>query len=467
MTALIARINALPVKWRLTLWSSLFIIILFACYSGAQYLILNRWAMSQEQQTLQKSFEEIQGYFADKASTDIAGSRSFLGKVNQSNQMIRILDDNGRVVLTISDILPSQWVLPQVAEATKLVQVWHGDDHLLILRSPLILTSFTGTIEIVRDLETYEKVNHIMLLIMAVGGLIGIAVGILGAVLLARQLVKPVAVLTETMGRITHNGLNERVDFIPNKDELSVLSQMFNEMMDRLSSSFQQQKQFVEDASHELRTPIAIIEGHLAMLQRWGKRDPAILDESLKASLQELARLKKLSQELLTLSRAEALTQQLPELIDPILSIRQLTDDFAVLYPAFTFNTDYETASGVLIAMNEDHWKQILIIILDNAVKYSGDKKVIRLHVTVTPERLFQLKVTDYGIGIPEEEVSRVFDRFYRVDKARSRTLGGSGLGLSIAKRMVEGYQGAISITSKENHGTIVTVTLPHNGVDE
>jgi two-component system sensor histidine kinase ArlS len=179
--------------------------------------------------------------------------------------------------------------------------------------------------------------------------------------------------------------------------------------------------------------------------------------------------LKKLSQELLTLSRVEALTQPqpLPELIDPIRSIRQLTDDFAVLHPGFAFNTDYEAPSDVLISMNEDHWKQILIIILDNAVKYSGDKRVIRLRVTVTPERLFQLKVTDYGIGIPEEEVSRVFDRFYRVDKARSRTLGGSGLGLSIAKRMVEGYQGAISIASKENHGTVVTITLPLYDMDE
>ena len=106
---------------------------------------------------------------------------------------------------------------------------------------------------------------------------------------------------------IKHNGLNERVAYIENNDELSRLSQMFNEMMDRLEFSFKQQKQFVEDASHELRTPIAIIEGHLKMLKRWGKDDRVILADSLNASLEELLRLKTLSQELLALTRAEAI----------------------------------------------------------------------------------------------------------------------------------------------------------------
>jgi two-component system sensor histidine kinase ArlS len=455
-------INAVPLKWRFTLWSSVFIAVLFIGYSNTQYRILNKWALNQEELTLHKTLDDIQGYYADQTSLDLGSSRNFLGKVNQGNQLIRILDRSGNPLLTISNNVPGQWVTPEPVNKRQLIPIWHAEDHLLVLRSPLLIGSFAGTIEIARNLENYEKLNHIMSVILAVGGLIGVTIGIIGAVLLARQFIKPIARLTGTMSRITHSGLTERVDFIANKDELSLLSQMFNEMMDRLEASFQQQRQFVEDASHELRTPIAIIEGHLAMLQRWGKHDPAILDESLNASLTELIRLKRLSNELLTLSRAEAMTARAgEELSDPLVTVKQVIDDYTMLHPDVIIESDMQPLDGIELVISSDHWKQILIILMDNAVNYSADRKLIRLNGRLLPDKKAELEITDHGIGIPKAEINYVFDRFYRVDKARSRGMGGNGLGLAIAKRLIETYGGTIAIASEENKGTVVTLTLP------
>ncbi|WP_208414468.1 sensor histidine kinase [Paenibacillus castaneae] len=455
------KINALPIKWRITVWTSLWMCFFFLLYNLVQFVVLDRWMLLEEEHAIKKRMDEIIGYYEDNEARDVSASRSFLEKVNQNNQLIRVLDESGKPLLTINEGLPDQWVLPKAVSTRELTSIWHSQDHLLIVRSPIHIGSLTGTIEIIRELENYEKLNHFLLLIMAIGGLGGIAFSTFGGILLGRQFVKPIAQLTETMGNIKYNGLSQRVDFIDNRDELSKLSQIFNEMMDRLEGSFKKQNQFVEDASHELRTPIAIIEGHLKMLSRWGKDDPSILNESLNASLEELARLKGLTQDLLASSHAEPLPGQ--NQTDPCLILTKVVDDFSVIHPAFLFEMKTQSLSNVTLDISAHHFKQIIMIVMDNAIKYSGDQKNIVISGSITKDKEIQIQITDNGIGIPEEHIPQLFDRFYRVDKARSRKVGGSGLGLSIAKRLVEAYNGTISLTSREHHGTVVTIKLPRS----
>ncbi|MEC0091061.1 HAMP domain-containing histidine kinase [Paenibacillus macquariensis] len=458
----LTKINALPIKWRITVWTSLWMCIFLLLYSSVQYLVLDRWSLLEEEHAIQKSMDEIVGYYTDNDSRDITASRGFLEKANQKDQLIRLVDRDENSLLTISDNLPDQWVLPKSVNTMTLESVWHNQEHLLILRNPIHIGSFTGTLEMVRNLENYEKLNHILLLVMIIGGVCGIAFSTLGGVLLGRQFIKPIAKLSTTMGNIQHNGLAERVDFIDNQDELSKLSHMFNEMMDRLEASFKQQNQFVEDASHELRTPIAIIEGHLKLLSRWGKDDPAVLNESLQASLEELARLTKLTQDLLASSHVEAIGIENDQAELSVI-LMKVVNDFTIVHPNFIFDVNYHSLSNIHLAVSANHLKQILMIVIDNAIKYSGNQNTIRIAGGTWTDNQVQIQIADRGIGISEEHIHHVFDRLYRVDEARSRKVGGSGLGLAIARRLVEGYRGHIHLTSALQQGTVVTITLPRS----
>lgn len=245
---------------------------------------------------------------------------------------------------------------------------------------------------------------------------------------------------------------------INTRDELADISEIFNEMLDRMRRYIEQQEQFVEDVSHELRTPVAIMEGHLNLLNRWGKDDPEILDESLKASLQEISRMKSLVQEMLDLSRAEQVdTQYANERTDAKQVVYQVFNNFQLVYPEFHITLDDDLPTEVELKIYRNHFEQLLIILLDNAIKYSTDRKEVHISISRTMNE-FEIAVQDFGEGITEEDLEKIFDRFYRVDKARARNKGGNGLGLSIAKQLVENYKGRIDAESVLHQGTIFRI---------
>ena len=248
---------------------------------------------------------------------------------------------------------------------------------------------------------------------------------------------------------------------ITTNDELSDLAVIFNDVIDRIRMYIEQQEQFVEDVSHELRTPVAVIEGHLNMLNRWGKDDPEILDESIQASLQELVRMKSLVQEMLDLSRAEQVDVYYGNETSKAKEVtNQVFNNFKLLYPEFTFTLDDDLDGEKILKIYRNHLEQIMIIILDNAVKYSTDRKEVHLSVSSTLNK-FEIAIQDCGEGIPDEDIDKVFNRFYRVDKARARTKGGNGLGLSIAHKLLESYKGSISVESSVGKGTIFRIFIP------
>jgi two-component system sensor histidine kinase ArlS len=462
---MILQFNRLPIKWKLVLGSSLVLFLLFAFYNLAQYLVINEWMKKQQLMTMQKNMTELQIYFQEKnhsfESDNLSSIQTYLDNFNQNHQVIRILDVEGFPVVTAADHLPSDWVIPQPVEQSQTLSIWHLEDHLLVMRSPLITPTFKGTIEIFGNLEILDQLSDLTLWVMLIGGAAGVLISGLGGLVLARQLLKPIQLLTETIKNVKQKGLHERVRKMGNHDELSNLANLFNELMDQLETSFRQQKQFVEDASHELRTPISIIEGHLRLLNRWGKQEPEIVDESLSASLQEVDRLKGIVQELLQLTRSEApLHDSEIENLHLHQAITGIVKSFSVLHPEFDFHTELEDITSVDIKMIPFHLEQIVLILLDNAVKYSLDQKNIRL-ICTEKDHGVQIHFIDQGIGIPESDLPYVFDRFYRVDKSRSREQGGTGLGLSIAKRLVEYYGGKISIVSNEKEGTDVGIWFP------
>lgn len=458
-------VGRLPIKWKLTLWSSLLLFLLFAAYNAVQYLFIEKWMLQQEKVDTRQNMREILNYFLENEvafdEPNIAQIRGFLEKVNDRDQSIRVLDSIGRPIVVVSNNIPGEWIDSIPAYTPEKTGISYDKNRLLIMRSPFTIFDFNGTVEIVKNTEDFVKLISAFSRIMLICGLGAIVISGLGGGLLARQLLKPLQSMADAIRKIKQKGLHERVRVNHNQDEIATLMKMFNEMMDQVERSFQQQRQFVEDASHELRTPIAIMEGHLSLLRRWGKNDPAILEESLHVSIQELARLKGLVQELLALTRAEeSIPTEGVQAANPDVVIRHVMKHIEVVYDSFRFETELEPLAGVSIAISVQHLEQLLFIILDNAVKYSTDRKRVIIRGTVSGG-MACIEISDCGIGIPESDLPYVMDRFYRVDKARSREQGGHGLGLSIAKRLVERYNGTISIRSKENEGTSVSVTFP------
>lgn len=281
--------------------------------------------------------------------------------------------------------------------------------------------------------------------------------------LVSLQFLRPLSYLNNALDMVEEENLSElRMRKPRSADEWSDLTIHINRLLDKIDLYVKNQKQFVEDVSHELRTPVAIVEGHLTMLNRWGKNDPEILDESISASLQEISRMKGLVQEMLDLMRADhAEVDYKDEITEITTTTRQVYNNFVMLYPEFDLYLDADKdVKDVYIRMFRNHFEQVLIILLDNAVKYSTDRKEIHLSVSTTLSDV-EIAVQDFGEGMTEEDKTRVFGRFFRVDKARSRDKGGNGLGLSIAQQLVHSYKGTIRVESVLGRGSIFYVTFP------
>ncbi|AJG93065.1 HAMP domain-containing protein [Bacillus tropicus] len=463
---IVHRIRNLPIKWKLTLWSTTLVFILFILYSALQFIVINKWTIDYEQKQINRQVTEIAAYFQDKndslSSKTFENRKDFLNNMIDKHQMIRIIGMDGKPIVTVSREFNESWIKPKQVTHEELFIKRHVEDRILVKRIPIQTKEFTGTIELTKNLEAFDHLLKIILVVMVIAGICGLIFSFLGGLLITKKLLSSVQNITDTMKRIKKNGLNERVPIRENNDELAKLSFLFNEMMDEVETSFTQQKQFVEDASHELRTPLTIIQGHLSMLNRWGKNDPAVLDKSLQSSLKEVDRLNKLVLELLELSRAES-EQMYAIAADPVhvnSILKQVTQNFAVLQTEFQFDTKLD-GDAAYVSIPSSYLEQIIIIVMDNAVKYTKeDNQYICIESSVQAGKV-KIRIIDRGAGIPEADLPFVLNRFYRVDKARSRKQGGNGLGLSIAKRLIEKYNGTIQIESKEGEGTIVTITLP------
>lgn len=292
--------------------------------------------------------------------------------------------------------------------------------------------------------------------------LVEAAIAIALGCLIARQMSRPIKKIQDIISSISEENIaTKRLLVTAKQDEFSIVSSHFNELLDKISFYIDQQKHFVEDVSHELRTPLAIVEGHLKLLNRWGKDDPVVLEESLQASLLELRRMKTLVQEMLDLSRAPQVREQYKDATTNVTDVlNQVVHNFEVLYPDFKFIYDDDIKAPLEVPIYLNHFEQVVIILMDNAVKYSLDRKEIIVSLS-KGEEYVEVAVQDFGMGMTEEDRQKVFSRFYRVDKARSRERGGNGLGLSIAKELIESYGGQITLTSVLNHGSVFNIILP------
>ena len=242
-------------------------------------------------------------------------------------------------------------------------------------------------------------------------------------------------------------------------DDLAGLETAVNNLIVRMHNGYRQQVRFVDDASHELRTPIAVIQGYADMLDRWGKTDEQVLEESIRAIKTETEHMKTLVEQLLFLARGDAGRQPLDMVrLDASALLREVGEECRMIDPAHEYIRKGE--EQVFVRADEAMLKQAVRILTDNAAKYSPEGSRITLRAYAEDSRVC-IDVQDNGIGVSREDARRMFDRFYRADAARNSETGGSGLGLSIARWIVSRHGGTFRVVSYEELGTRITIVLP------
>jgi signal transduction histidine kinase len=293
--------------------------------------------------------------------------------------------------------------------------------------------------------------------LIAVVGL-ALASGV-GGYVLSGMMLRPVRAITEAASEITASNLGRRINHQGPRDELWALAQTFDSMVDRLEHSFDRQRQFVQDASHELRTPLAAILTNIEVVEM----DPEVTSEEYRELLEtvksQTARLTRLSEDLLLLTsdnrdqvesepvRVAAVTAEVQRQLLPLAAARRVS-------------LQLESAGDVEVSTNADLLYRCVFNLVDNAIKYSGEASRVAIRTRGEgTEALIQ--VADNGPGIAPDDLPHIFDRFYRVDKGRSRREGGTGLGLAIVQELVTAIGGNVNVESTLGVGTTFTIRLP------
>jgi heavy metal sensor kinase len=261
--------------------------------------------------------------------------------------------------------------------------------------------------------------------------------------------------------QISAERLGERLSIENPEDELGRLGIVFNEMLGRLQAAFDQLRRFTSDASHELRTPLTAIRsvGEVALQDQ---RSPAEYRDVIGSMLEEVDRLTRLAESLLALSRADAGHVQLQREEIPLLRLAEEASSVVeVLAEEKRQQIDIAGDANFLVSVDRLILRQAIVNLLDNAIKYSPQGSQILVRVQSGGNKQVFLDVIDQGPGIPNEHQPHVFDRFYRVDQARTRQWGGAGLGLSITRWAVEAHGGDITLESEAGHGSTFRISLP------
>lgn len=307
--------------------------------------------------------------------------------------------------------------------------------------------------------ETLDKV----LLVFAVSIPLSLLLWSLGGWFLAGRALKPVDIITRSAQKITAENLGLRLEVANPRDEIGRLAETFNDTLERLENAFTRIRQFSADVSHELRTPLTILRGETEVGLRWAK-EPEEFRELFQSNLEEINRMSKIIECLLDLSRAEegGMRLELAE-VDLADVLEGLVQQARLIDPGKGLRIGFAAEEPVVVRGDWLKLRQVFMNLIDNAVKYTPAGGEISVALD-TNGGLARVAVIDSGAGIPAADLSHIFERFYRVDKARNRADGGVGLGLSLARTFIEAHGGRIEVVSEIDKGSVFTVYLPLSG---
>lgn len=460
-------IDLSSIQFRLTAEIMLLSVLGFSCVAA--------WTTWKMQQLLITTHTQTVDYIATRFPRDLelysemlplkTGLQKTINNVAVPGLAIWVKSPDGKQILAQSTEITASFrnsdQLMSLAEMPLKSEVYRVDDRYLILYqgSVTVKGQLLGRVYMAQDVTKEQKqLNTATRGVIAVCTLLTLLTMIATAHRIRRSL-RPLQDLSQMAGAISAEDLQEaKLQLSHAPTEVKELAQTFDMMLSRLSDAWQQQRLFVSNISHELRTPLTVVLGYLQSLLRRSNNFNDYQKEALETAAAEADRTVRLLQDLLDLARMDAGYMQYH--VEPII-LNNLVLEVIEMTEKFSDRLIQIKSVEILTAVvDRARLKQVLIHLIDNAVKYSSPDAPIQILLECI-EQQAMIHVRDYGVGIPLQDQSRIFERFYRVDEARARSTGGHGLGLAIAKTLVEGMGGYITVRSKLGEGSDFTISLP------
>jgi len=460
------------VRVRLTLWYTGALAVVLALYAGGVFAFLRHSLATELDRQLHEDFEVAEQMLERTAGGGIRWRADDHHHEEDASDegWLEVWSPEGKLLYRTAslermggNLLPTLFPLQRSGYASLTLP---GNVPVRILGEPYSIDGMPVVIRIVRSEARLRHELKELLLVLGLGFPLALGIAGFGGYVLARRALAPVGRMADQARMVTAERLEERLPVVNPDDELGHLATVFNETFARLERSFEQLRRFTADASHELRTPLTAMRsvGEVGLREH---RDEKAYREIIGSMLEEADRLGRLVDSLLTLSRADAGQVRLtPERTNLTELAREVVNHLGVLAEEKRQTISIETTGPVYATADRLVLRQAVINLLDNAIKYTPESGRIRVVVRDQPHGT-ALEVLDTGPGIATEHQAHIFDRFYRVDKARSRELGGTGLGLAIARWAVEAHGGRIELESQEGKGSIFRITLPGVQTDE
>jgi heavy metal sensor kinase len=433
------------------------------------------WTSWKMQQILIATHTQSVEYIAARFPRDVelysemlpikTGLQKTIDNVSVPGLLIWVKGSDGQLLaqsvgLNASFVVPKAQLM-SLAEMPLKPQVHQvGGRYLVLRQSPVIIKgTLLGKMYMAQDVTDEQRQLIAATQSLAIVCIL-VTIVTMGAIAFRiRRSLQPLQEMSQMAGAISAEDLSEaKLQLSHAPSEVKELAQTFNMMLSRLSDAWEQQRQFVSNVSHELRTPLTIVLGYLQSLLRRGTNFNDYQREALETAASEAERTVRLLEDLLDLARADSgythFHLETVLLNDLVAEVAGMAQKFSNRLLTVTTTADVEAIA------DRDRLKQVLINLIDNAVKYSAPEQPIVLKLERV-DRQAIIQVCDRGVGIGLQDQSRIFDRFYRVDEARSSSTGGQGLGLAIVKTLVEGMSGSITVRSKPSEGSTFTITLP------
>ncbi|MGE7114782.1 sensor histidine kinase [Lysinibacillus sp. NPDC047702] len=443
-------------KWMLT--SSAVIFFSYAIICIVVYISLHTWLLNDEESKVTRTSYDLVSFLESQGPNltiqQIQQNTGLLNSIVDRDQTVRLFNMDNIEIFSINDTSPAA----PLTTLREIIEMTIEKKDVFVINEPIRLGFFQGYIQVIHPLSGFQSLMHYLLTAMLIAGLGALVLSASIGYYLANYLMKPLQELRSSMKMVMDKGFNEPIKLTyTSHDEIGDLLKMYNAMMNELQISFTQQQQFVADASHELRTPIQAIEGHLSLLKRWGKDDPEILEESINTSLTEIARMRKMIEELLELARREE--KDSSSEANAVEVIESVIEEMEHLHPEARIMLSKNGEIGLLF-ITENALSQIVRNLVENAIRYCEKIPEIQISLSVAGNEVL-MEIEDNGIGIAQENIPFIFDRFYRIDEARNRQKGGTGLGLSITKMLLEKYNGSVEVKSEIDIGTVFFIKFP------
>jgi heavy metal sensor kinase len=455
-------VNTRSLEFRLGAWYALLISVTFACVGAAAFYGLQHYLRGNLGDTLQRRELQVEqvllGSHTDFTPQSLSAAIEARIAPEINNRFVRVSRSPGGVWYAsgapADGGFDPQWV-PQGLTGTLLEA-----PQLLIRRTPVHAPSGDYLIEVgVETQAMQEALEHLLiLLVLLIPVLIVCAAA--GGYFLVNRALRPVDRLSRTAEQLSLQNLTLRLPVLQSGDALERLSLALNNMLARLRDSVLTSRRFLADASHELRTPLTVIKGELQEVSRTTTLTSHEVRERVGSVLEEVDRLEHLVSGLLALSRLDAGESRREwRAFDLAQVARTTAEQMRLMAEDGGLTIEIATATAIICG-EAARIKQVIVNLLDNAIRFTPPGGTVSLRV-LSVEDGSVLEVRDTGVGIPAGALPRVFDRFYRVDEARSREDGGAGLGLSIVRAICVGHGAEITVESRPGHGSCFRVHFP------